>query len=492
MKNKVNFSQITDYIETHKKSILAILLIVHLLLNLILVFTTNITAETGISESSASYSFFHNIILNGKELPLIIGGYRTTLPYIAVILYKIFGSLQAFFIFQAILSTLTIFVLYDFILSITKNYVSAIFALFLSAIYTDFLLLTPVFYNQVIEIFCTVLIINLTQKMVIKEKFFGFWYLIPFIIYLSCLFRSTLRYYGYLLLILGVILLLLKCNKSALKTLLCGTITFILFAIIPLTNFSDQKNIAPNDFIFFGHTLYGGDGGEGSFVYKENEELYYQNLRIYLNNKYNPNKSNYLFNQIKYHQGDSLALVERNQFQSNEIKVFIRNHPFQWLKLQIRKIVWEFGIIPIRDNLTILMTSDFSFNWIGASLISQIPFVLIILIFYIMVILAFNIKDFCDINFILLFLILGYLIAATTLYGHYSERYRIPVVIAAIIPISSFYLNKIIHKSEKILSKSRVILVIVVILVQVLVWFYQVNHIMTHKERYFGAIEKYE
>jgi|TARA_Y100000294_G_C8564641_1_gene340347 hypothetical protein len=240
-------------------------------------------------------------------------------------------------------------------------------------------------------------------------------------------------------------------------------------SIINLHSFTRDSSIG---FIFFGHTLYGGDGGEGTFIYDEN--------RI----RYDLNYQNWLIKK---------GITEKTQdskinFMKDEIKTFITHHPFQWIRLQFYKFSRTFGIVPEGNTFQILFSGLFKFNWIFTSLFLQIPFILIIISF----ILCFDlkiIKIFIYNNYYYLWSSLFiYWILGSIFYGPFQERYRIPIMVLFIIPILS-YLISIFSLKNFLLKKRLLIIKLIVITVIFSVWAIQAYEaLIINKDRYFNYV----
>jgi len=427
-----------------------------------------------VSEAGSNYSFL-KAIESGEKPALYVQAYRSILGYIGYFFKSITGTLDAFFWFQALISTLSVYVLYLICLKATQKKLPALFAVLMATLLMDYHLLTPVFYYQIFEIFFTLLIIYLVFLIIEKKKKLKLVliFFIPVIIYLSVFFRDTLTYFWWILMIMSAVFIINKDYKLFRRLFLAGIITFILFIILPHSNYKSIDSQPSNLHMFFGHTLYGGDGGEGIFVYEENKIRYKEKLEGFM---------------IKHHY-DSVTVKVRNEFQRNEMKEFISKTPHKWLLLQVRKVAYTFGIVPVRDSLKLLTTGKVPINLYVSAFTIQAPYVLILLVFISLTVLFFNISDMKKIEVFFMFLVLCYLIAATCLYGQYQERYRHVIIMAGIIPISAIYFNKFIGCfSQKSIRLRRYILLILVLFIIFSHWGYQAYDVLVlNKERYVNA-----
>jgi len=462
-------------VESKYKLYLILILGFNLIIKLLLYYNTT---SFDVSEAGSNYSFL-NIIGNGERPALYSGVYRSILGYIGYFFKSIFGTLDAFFWFQALIATLSVFILYLICLKVTEHRLSALLTVLLATIFMDYHLLTPVFYYQIFEIFFTLLIVYFILLIVAKHKVMksaGI-LLIPIIIYLSILFRGTLTYFWLLLLIISIYYLIRKDIELFSRLAATGIITLLLFLIFPQDHYRKNDISIANDFIFFGHTLYGGDGGEGSFVYVKNKNRYDERLREFM---------------IKKHYNSATVEVQ-NEFKNKEIREFVLKTPHKWIILQIRKIAYTFGIVPIRDSLKILTTGKLSLKWYLSAIIIQVPFVIIILIFIILITLFVKIADFHDVKYFIIFIVLLYLVAAACLFGHYQERYRNVIIMAGILPVIAFYIKKFIDWSlNKSIKRKRLIVLILFLLIILSHWGYQAyNALVTNSARYINAVKHF-
>ena len=436
------------------------------------------TTSFQVSEAGSNYSFL-NAIESGKNPGLFYESYRSILAYIGYFFKKTTGTLDAFFWFHALIATISVYVLYRICIRLTSKRTSALFAVLLATILMDYHLLTPVFYYQIFEIFFLLLVVYLGLVLIEGNNLMGSAAVlfIPAIIYFSMFFRGTLRYFQILLIGLSLFLIWKKRYRPAGGLAAVAIITIGLFYLLPLDNYREKGSPTVNDFQFFGHTMYGGDGGEGAFIYKENEIRYQHRLKEFM----------------AVRQYETLTVQVRNEFQNREIKEFIIQTPLKWFYLQVRKVALTFGIVPIRDSLEILATGKMSMKWYLGAFIIQIPYAMIIVAFVALTVLFFRISDLADARILFIFLVLFYLIAATCLYGHYQERYRHVVILAGMIPFMSVYFGRLFDRHARTaLSSKRKAFLVFIFIVLILHWGYQAYSVLeVHRDRYVKALEQF-
>jgi hypothetical protein len=299
--------------------------------------------------------------------------------------------------------------------------------------------------------------------------------LLLLIINISLLFRGTLGFFHFVFLLAAIIFFLKKnlSNKTAFRFLLTFIIFYLSFNYVsPFQFFPVSENKSSNGFVFFGHTLYGGSGGEGAFIYKENLVKYKKELALYLIEK-----------KIK-----EPTISDTNDFHRREIARFIKYEPLKWFSLQIKKILYTYGIVPIKDNLTILMTGHIKFGLLLSLFLSQITFVIPIVLLFVFFRWDRFKKILSDEKGMMLILVTVYLMLATTIYGHYQERYRIVVMVSALIPLSALFLD--LNYFKNIFQDKRILLLkILALLLLFSFWGYQVYEaLVLHGTRYMNAI----
>jgi hypothetical protein len=247
-------------------------------------------------------------------------------------------------------------------------------------------------------------------------------------------------------------------------------------SIYSVINVQDANTNSPggNVFLFFGHTLYGGDGGEGHFIYPENKLKYELNYKKWMEE-----------NNFK----SSSYNIEK-QFRKKEIISFITEHPFQWVKLQAYKFFRTFGVVPEGFTFTILYSGIFKYNWILTALFLQTPFTLIIVLF----LLCFDFRLFKQLlNNRLTWIWIGlfiYWLGATIFYGVFQERYRIPIMVIFIIPALSFFISRFSFRAYSQDKKSIILKTISIIFIFG-IWSSQAHYaLIIRSDRYFNFVNK--
>jgi hypothetical protein len=155
---------------------------------------------------------------------------------------------------------------------------AGIIALIILTVYTEFMVFSSVFYTPVLMIFLVSLIILLLwfyitspEKITVVLSAAG----LAVLFLLTFFFKPELKYLPWLLIVFSFCFV--KSNRPYFtKTI---ALAFLLLTTYFLLNTSDlitrpAGHVYSNSFVFFGHTDYGGDGGEGSFVYDSNRERF--------------------------------------------------------------------------------------------------------------------------------------------------------------------------------------------------------------------------
>jgi hypothetical protein len=289
------------------------------------------------------------------------------------------------------------------------------------------------------------------------------------------MFRNTLLVIFLYFIIVGLFFLIKKRPETGAGFLLISLVLFLLVFVVKPLDFLREGEYHPQHAIeFWGHTPYGGNGGEVGFIYKENEELFNERLDEYL-----------LENNIRE---ATPSVVE--EFKSYEVKRFITREPHKWILLQVKKVLYTFGIMPQRDGLTMLMTGQAHVGWVFAAVLLQAPFLLIMILFLLTV--DINIKSITSLpGYKLLLYLLGlYLISAISVYATWAERYRVVAMVAFIIPVIAINIDnikKLFHRD----NRKELIIRLSFVALMILVWGCQAYDAMViHRERYFEALEK--
>jgi hypothetical protein len=529
------------FLKSNAGLIVAILLIVNFLLRLFVFYNTKLFS---FSDYTLYLNGVENIARGGKQY-LLNGNFLFGISYLGYFAKYILGNLNYFFIFNCLLGTLTSLILFYIIVKVTGSLLAGMITVLVQTLYTEFMTFSSVFYSPVLMIFLLSLFILLTwfyittnNKYIFISSASG----LILIFLLTFFFKPELKYFAWFLLI--PVLFFIRKNKSFSKRLL--TLSFLLLTTYFLLTLSSlithpKENVISNGFVFFGHTDYGGDGGEGSFVYPENKTRYQTALAEYCktNNIVNPNST------------------DMNSFQRKEMFNFITNHPFKWVKLQFTKFFRTFGVIPETSSFKILYTGLFKGNLWLTSIIVVAPVAIIIILF----ILFFNYEAVrklirrqalssvalspnsqvsgmkrrrrtsgfalhsrqaeegdglqatgnqpCELaqnkhlsiisqgkqpatsnqeHFLSIYLLLFvYYLIATIFYGQYQERYRMPLMVVFIIPVLGYFIAS--FNKEQFLKKTSLMIKSAIIVLFLTIWTFQAEKAISNKERLNNALE---
>jgi hypothetical protein len=451
--------------------LILILLAVHFLINIAIYFNTNSFYE--ISESRAIFDSYY-LLLGGETFLPIHGYYFLTPAFIAFYISQLTGNgLFNYFIFQIVLSTIVVYVIYKVILHITKSNKHAITGVLLLLFYLEFHLLGSIFYNQIYEIFFVSLFLLLIIVFYDESKVSNLLLLalsILIILFASMFFRKTLFY------ILSIFIFLSLFNfKNKTNLIKFSILTILSFILLFLynpykmfnSNYSDETTT-----LFWGHTFYGGLGGESGFIFPENEKRYDERFKQY----------------IKDNKIDSVTTDVIKQFRISEIKSSIINEPHKWLFLQVKKVFYTFGSVPQKDGLLMLYKGKVRMPWTISALIIQLSYAIILLMFLITV--DLNIKKIVEDKYKRIIYFIGlYLIGGICIFSAYQERYRSVVFICFFIPVIAINLGKFRHILLKE-NRRELIIKLVIILILLAVWIYQAYEALyIYHDRYFKVVE---
>jgi hypothetical protein len=452
--------------------LLAFQFILHLL------FYYNTESFAGISESGALLGKLDLIIAGAHPKPLYGFYWYFTPAYIAGFLIKVFGSINAYFVFQCLLATVTSLIVYFIVVKISGSRRSGIFSIILLCVYTEFLLLSSVFYNQVYENFFVVLflfvLLHFTDRDSIKSTvLYGF--LLVIIILASLMFRNTMLMIFFYLFLAGLYYFIFRRPSAGVRFLFLSLIIFgIVFVIRPLDYLREGEYKPPGTLEFWGHTPYGGNGGEVGFIYEENERLFNERLGAYADER----------------NITEITPSVTEEFKRYEVRRFITREPHRWLFLQVKKVLYTFGSMPQRDGLTMLYTGKMPLGWVASAIILQVPFMLILGLFIFTVDIRLKYLTGLPGYYFLITLLGLYLISAVSIYAAYAERYRIVVMVAFIIPVTAVNID---HLRQLTLREKRGELMIRLsfAVFMALVWSYQAYEaLVIHHDRYFQALER--
>jgi hypothetical protein len=452
----------------------AILLGLHFVICVLVYYNT--TMFRGISESGALLDVLDRILAGERPLP-ISGFWYTTSSYIGYFFIKIFGTLHSYFIFQCCLVTLTTYLVYRIVLLISNSRKFGIISIFLMIIYVEHILLSSVFYNQIYEVFFGALFLLFTIILFHEKKILRIillWLAIILAVNTSLLFRATFLFGFVWVLFISIIFIKKKDYSVFYKFFPLAIILFLIsFVFKPIDNLREGQTKIQG-MAFWGHTFYGGHGGECGFIYKKNEDLYNKNLKEYALRK----------------NADSITPALIEDFQSYEVKRLITKEPHKWIFLQFKKFFYTFGAVPPLDALKMISTGKVRLPWWVASAMVQLPMVLLILLFFLTM--DFNFMDLIkNKNEKLLVYFIGvYLVSGICFYATYQERYRPIVFVVAIIPIIAINIRNL---GTLFIKENRTDLYIrsFLIILFLSVWIYQACEAMFFDaDRYFGALDK--
>ena len=429
----------------------------------------------------------------GEKVYLLNGNFLYAISYLGYFATKL-GSLDLFFIFNYLVGTITGLLIYILLKKVTSSPSAGLISLFLLTIYTEYIVFSSVFYTPIIMIFLVSLLLlslwyYITSESAGRMIFSGLMVVIIFLV--TFFFKPELKYFPWFLMVFAVGFYFFIKKKEVFLKLFSLPIIMILF----YSGFNNSGilthppgNIIANDFVFFGHTDYGGDGGEGAFIYHENMERYEKALADYceVNGITNP------------------GIKEINKFQMTEVKKFICGHPLKWAAIQLTKFFRTFGVIPESASFRILYTGLLKGKtWLTAGVVAfPVVFLIVMLIMFFDYRLLVNLfirykKEDSEAGilnrnvFLYVYLIMFfYYLVATIFYGHYQERYRMPVMTLFIIPVLSYfiaYFNK-----KEFLRKGPLIVKGIITVLFLVSWSLQIYHASERKVRYWKAIEESE
>jgi len=424
----------------------------------------------------------------GESQFLLEGNYLFLISSIGHFFQEQMGSLSFFFLFNCLLGSLTSLLLYFLIVKVTQLQLAGLVAVVLHTLYTEYMVFSSVFYTPVIMIFLVTAFLWLLYLYTAGNSpgNIVFHLLGLVVVYmLTFFFKPELKYLPWFLMGLSGIFFLrrnmwYKRTVLLAAVLIAGNIALGLSGIIT----SPPGNVISNSFVFFGHTGYGGDGGEGAFIYDSNRDKYEKELDAYL-----------LANDIS-----SPTAADYNSFQKGEIVKYIKTQPFHWAALQFKKFFRTFGVAPESTTFKILYTGALKGRMVATLGFTVIPVVLIVLL----LILLFNGKttkrlfmsrinsreEGAGLFYIIWLLMFVYYLIATIFYGQYQERYRMPLMVMFIIPALAVFIATFERGFFKV-GREMVIKSVIVALFAVS-WGSQVLHAIGNTERFEKGIEKLE
>ena len=459
--------EMLEYINRKSNYFLIILLGSNFFFRLLIYYKTTLFSFTDYS----GYLNAIELIKTNGSMPLIgSGNYLYFNSYIGYFFKYILGNLDYYFIFNCLLGTITSYIIYLICKKLTKNKVVGLSAIFLHIVYLEFMTFSSIFYTPIIMMFILSIIILLLIHYIDASGYKKFLLIIAILLLVNVTyyFKGELSNLWMLLILFGLINF--RNKKVIVGFILLGVL--LTFSTRALRNYHVLPYVAGhighNNFVFFGHTLYGGDGGDGAFIYEENKKRYDKALAEYcrVNNITIPTR------------------IDKNNFQREEIRKFIKDHPLKWIKLQFYKFFRFFGVVPDSNSYMVLVSGIFKGRKIFTAFVLVLPFALMILL----LIITFNFKSIKDkINkpeLLLMGFLLLYYITASVFYGQYQERYRMPVMVCFLIPLLSWLLIN--FKIKDLMSrKIELYLKLAAVVLIIGIWSSQTyNALVVHKERY--------
>ncbi len=465
--------KLTNFIEKHYRIILASILLINFNIRLLIYFNTNLFYF----DDYKAYLNGIDLIKENGSIPLIIGNSLYLNSYIGYFFKHVLGNIDWYFIFNSLLGTATSFFVYLITVKLSKKSSAGLLTVVIHTLYLEFLAWSSIFHTPIIGMFFLSVILYLLIYFIEVRKarhYLITGLLIIALVNLTFYFKCELNYFWILLIMFAILNIKNKQKKIFIKVsllallLTVSTGTLNHYQILPY----NEGNIISSDFVFFGHTLYGGDGGDGSFIYKENEERYNKALKEYKEQ-----------NKI-----ENPSRTDLNNFQMEEIKKFVTQHPFKWIYLQGYKFCRFFGVVPESSSFKILVSGMLKGEIILTSLLLVIPFAIMVLL----IVITFNTKKVITAlktkpTVLLMALIVLYYIAASVFFGQYQERYRMPLMVCLLIPYLSWAIIKFNYRK---LLKNKIALFIktTIIILILIIWTSQAYYaLVVHKDRYIGT-----
>ena len=436
-------------------------------------------------------------IRNQGHINLVNGNFLFTISYIGYYAKYVIGSMNYFYIMNCFLGTMTTLIMSILIIRLSGNRISGILTTLILTFYTEFMVFSSVFYTPILTLFLLSLFILLLYyyyrgRSLEVRMLWALLIVLVFII--SFLFKPELIFFP---IFLGFFSLIFIRNDKVffyrnLFLVLSLALGFLIFNYSGFYGKVKESEIA-NDFVFFGHTDYGGNGGEGSFILPENKARYDEAWKNYR----------------EEHGINEPTVKDRNHFQLLEMKKFITNYPFKWVGLQFTKFFRTFGVVPETTSFKVLYTGLLKENLWLTSIIVVAPIALIILLFISFLNFSAFKKLFISINepppalkanktssqqifnnkhFLYIYILLFfYYLIATIFFGQYQERYRMPVIVAFVIPLLSYFIST--FEKEQFLNRISLSVKSIVIVLFVTIWMFQTNKAISDKARFNNAIE---
>lgn len=470
---------------TSGKHIIVMIAIINLAIRLVIYFSTELFYFT----DYGSYLSAVDTLASGVKIPLLVGNFVMTLSYLGYFAVNITGSIDSFFIFNAMLGTSASLLISLLTIRLSGSVRAGIIAMIMLTLYTEFMVFSSIFYTPVIMIFLLTIFIWTLYYFYTLSGRRGYYAVIPATaIYLAgLLFKPELVFLPLFIIMLTIAVR--RQRQFAYRNILLTVALVTAMAAVYGGGLSPGKSEQPvsNSFVFYGHTDYGGDGGEGSFVYEENRERYWNAFHEYCVENSIPEP----------------GIKDYNDFQKREVINFITDHPGKWIMLQFRKFSRTFGVVPEGSSFKVLYTGLLNENLWLTSLVVVAPVATIILMF----ILFFRIDTLRNLingpwgtereikpgnpgrRYFIWFLLMlfGYYIIASVFFGHYQERYRMPLMVCFIIPLTALFVSSFIGGNT--LSRKGLYVKGLIILFVMMIWVVQAVDAVGQKERLNRAIE---
>ncbi|MCJ7448905.1 MAG: hypothetical protein MUO72_14560 [Bacteroidales bacterium] len=476
------------FLETCWKSSLMIILLINFILRLVIYWNTVIFNFSDYQ----SYLTAVDTIHNKGVMPLLSGNSLFAISYIGYFAKYILGSLDIFFVFNCLLGTLTTWLIALLTIRLTGKPLSGMVTAIILTFYTEFMVFSSVFYTPVLMLFILTLftvVIFSYYATNSKTNLYLFSAIILILFIITFFFKPELVFFPIFLFVFAFVFIrkqriLFQRSMILVLILFSGILLIKAFGIYK----KPEGGVIANDFIFFGHTDYGGDGGEGTFIYPENKARYEESWKEYC----------YKYRLIEP------TIKDRNRFQFLEIKKFIIQHPLKWIDIQFTKFFRTFGVVPESTSFKILYTGLLKDKLWLTSLIVVAPVAIIILMF--VACFDFSVlrklfistytrsKDLQDPQdrktnyFLYVYLLLFfYYIMATVFFGQYQERYRLPVMVVFIIPVLGYFIAN--FNKKEFLNQTSLIIRGALIAIFLTIWVFQAKNAISNKERFNNAME---
>lgn len=423
-------------------------------------------------------------IARGENQYLIEGNFLFLISYIGHFFQEHAGSLNLFFLLNCTLGSLTSLVMYFLVVKATRLPMAGLITVIIHTLYTEFMVFSSVFYTPVIMIFLVSLFLLFLYYYIIEtgvRKVLLLLVGLLIVFLLTFFFKPELKYLPWFLLAFTAFLFFRESvfyKRIAILAvfLIAGNLALNISGIIT----HPTGNVISNSFIFFGHTDYGGDGGEGSFIYDENLERYEKALEAYLaeNGIVSPTADDY------------------NSFQRSEMVKYIKTHPGKWIVLQGKKFFRTFGVAPESTSFKVLYTGALRGSLILTLFSTVLPVIIIILPFILLYNhhtvrrLFISSNDYGRLFYKVWLLFFVYYLIASIFYGQYQERYRMPIMVLFIIPALAVFIVTFDRNFLKAQREWLVKAIIVVLLF--LSWGSQAIRVLGNTERLHEGIRKLE